>query len=96
VALIDLVVLAGLRGQTLGKWATGLRIERINGERIGIGHALLRHLVGYPLSLLTLGIGFLLSAFNAQGRTLHDVIAGTVVLRDEAPRPRRQQRRIVR
>ena len=81
VAIFSFVVLAGLRGQTLGKWATGLQIERTNGEPVGFRRALLRHLIGYPLSLITLGMGFLLIAFSAKGRALHDLIACTVVVR---------------
>jgi len=82
VALLNLGVLPGLTGITLGKWATGLRIERSDGEEIGIGRALIRHFVGYPLSFLFLGIGFLLVAVTVRGRGLHDIIAGTVVVRE--------------
>jgi len=82
VALLNLGVLPGLTGITLGKWATGLRIERSDGEEIGIGRALIRHFVGYPLSFLLLGIGFLLVAVTVRGRGLHDIIAGTVVVRE--------------
>lgn len=82
VALLNLGVLPGLTGLTLGKWATGLRIQRNETGNPGIGRALLRHFVGYPLSLATLGIGFLLVAVNVHGRGLHDMIAGTVVVRE--------------
>ena len=82
-AVLDFGVLPGLRGQTMGKWATGLRIERPNGRRIGFGRAALRHFVGYPLSFITLGLGFLVAAISARGRTLHDLIANTVVVREE-------------
>jgi uncharacterized RDD family membrane protein YckC len=85
VTLLNFVLLTGLRGQTLGKWATGLRIQRKDGRPLGWGYSLLRHLVGYPLSLLTFGLGFLVAAFNSQGRTLHDMVAGTVVVRNAAP-----------
>ena len=80
--LLNLVVLPGFTGLTLGKWATGLRIERNDGERIGIGRALLRHFVGYPLSFALFGIGFLIAAVSVHGRGLHDIIAGTVVVRE--------------
>jgi uncharacterized RDD family membrane protein YckC len=83
VAIVNFGVLPGLRGQTIGKWATGLRIERTNGQGLGIGRAFLRHFMGYPASILTLGIGFLIAAINTRGRALEDVIAGTVVVRDE-------------
>ena len=82
IAALDLGVLPGLTGLTIGKWATGLRIRRADGQPIGIGRAFLRHFVGYPLSLLTLGLGFLVSAFTPRGRGLHDLIAGTIVVRD--------------
>jgi uncharacterized RDD family membrane protein YckC len=78
VALLNL----GVTGMTLGKWATGLRIQRTETGNPGIGRALLRHFVGYPLSLATFGIGFLLVAVSVHGRGLHDMIAGTVVVRE--------------
>jgi len=83
VALLNLGVLPGLTGFTIGKWAAGLRILRENGSHLGIGRALLRHFVGYPLSFVTLGVGFLVVAFTSQGRGLHDFIAGTIVVREE-------------
>jgi uncharacterized RDD family membrane protein YckC len=80
--LIDWGLLAGISGQTLGKWATGLRIEKLNGRPPGIGRAVLRHFIGYPLSLLPLGLGFLVVVFNGSGRSLHDLISGTIVVRE--------------
>jgi uncharacterized RDD family membrane protein YckC len=82
-AVLDFGVLAGLSGQTVGKWATGLRIERADGRNIGLGRAVLRHFIGYPLSFVILGLGFLVAAINARGRTLADLIADTVVVREE-------------
>ncbi len=81
VAAINYILLAGFSGRTLGKWVAGLRIERRDGVPLSFGRALIRHLVGYPLTLLTLGTGFLLAAFNSEGRALHDLVAGTVVVR---------------
>jgi uncharacterized RDD family membrane protein YckC len=60
---------------------------------LGIGRAFLRHFVGYPLSALPLGLGFIVAAFNTRGRGLHDLIAGTIVVREGSgvvePRRRR-------
>jgi len=81
-AVLNLGVLPGLTGMTLGKWATGLRIERNDGGEIGIGRAFLRHFVGYPVSLALFGIGFLITAVSVHGRGLHDMIAGTIVVRE--------------
>jgi uncharacterized RDD family membrane protein YckC len=82
LAVLNLGVIPGFTGLTLGKWATGLRIERNDGGHVGIGRALLRHFVGYPLSFALLGIGFLMAAVSVHGRGLHDIIAGTVVVRE--------------
>ena len=82
MAIVNLVVIPGLTGLTLGKWATGLRIERNDGGELGIGRALLRHFVGYPLSFALLGLGFLVAAVSVHGRGLHDMIAGTIVVRE--------------
>jgi uncharacterized RDD family membrane protein YckC len=85
VAALNLGVLPGLTGVTAGKWATGLRILRADGREIGVGRAFLRHFVGYPVSFVMLGLGFLAAAFTSRGRGLHDLIAGTIVVREGSP-----------
>ena len=82
VGLLNFGILPGLTGFTLGKWATGLRIERNHGGHIGIGRAFLRHFIGYPISFALFGLGFVLAAVTVHGRGLHDIIAGTVVVRE--------------
>ena len=82
LAVLNLGLLPGLAGVTIGKWATGLRIERNDGGPLGIGRAFLRHFVGYPISFALLGLGFLLAAVSVHGRGLHDMIAGTIVVRE--------------
>jgi uncharacterized RDD family membrane protein YckC len=84
LAILNLGILPGLTGLTMGKWATGLRIEKNDGNEIGIGRAILRHFIGYPLSFVLLGIGFLMAAVTSRGRGLHDIIAGTIVVRESS------------
>ncbi|HEV2707535.1 MAG TPA: RDD family protein [Pyrinomonadaceae bacterium] len=86
--ILNFVVLASWTGRTLGKWVTNLRIERRDGTELSFARASLRHLVGYTLTLATLGLGFLLAAFNREGRALHDLIAGTIVVRGGRGVPR--------
>src|ERR1051325_1774679 len=81
VAVADLGVLAGITGRSIGKWTTGLRIERIGGGPPGIPRALVRHFIGYPLSLIPFALGFLIVTVSSTGRALHDYLAGTVVVR---------------
>jgi uncharacterized RDD family membrane protein YckC len=76
----DFIILPVAAGRTVGKAAMGLRIVQKDGRGLTFTSAMLRHLVGYPTTLLTGGIGFLLAIFNAKGRALHDLIAGTVVV----------------
>ena len=92
--MLDLGVLAGLTGKTIGKWTTGLRLEQTDGHVPGVGRALLRHFVGYPISFLPFGLGFLIVTVSGR-RALHDLIAGTIVVREPgspAPAPARKPR----
>jgi uncharacterized RDD family membrane protein YckC len=59
---------------------TGLRVVRSDGSAASLSRILVRHLVGYPLTFLTLGLGFVFSFFNRDGRALHDYISGTTLV----------------
>jgi uncharacterized RDD family membrane protein YckC len=69
----------GVKAATPGKRLLGLTVQDREGRQpIGIGRAALR-LLGYGVSGLVFGIGFLMIAFGGGG--LHDQIAGTRVVR---------------
>ena len=72
------VFLHWARGQTLGKMVFRIRVVMLNGAPLSFGLSVLRHL-GSWLSAAILGIGYLLAAFRADKRALHDLIAGTRV-----------------
>jgi serine/threonine-protein kinase len=79
----------GWRGRTLGKRLTGLRVVRSDGSKLGWGRALWRTLVYVGLIFLgvvTYGLVILLlyalPFVDKKRRTLHDLLAGTVVIRD--------------
>lgn len=80
LALTNFVILPLLVGQSIGKMLTGLRVVKKDGKPPSLGSLCLRHLIGYPLTILTLGLGFFISVINQKGRALHDFIAGTVVI----------------
>ncbi|MEO6334628.1 MAG: RDD family protein [Pyrinomonadaceae bacterium] len=80
VGLTNLIFLPMFSGQTIGKIATGLRIVQIDGAAPTIGAIALRQTVGYLLTLLTAGLGFVISFFTSTGRALHDYVSGTVVI----------------
>jgi uncharacterized RDD family membrane protein YckC len=72
------VFLHWARGQTVGKMAFRVRVVSLDGGPLSFGQSALRHL-GSWLSAVILGIGYLLAAFRADKRALHDLIAGTRV-----------------
>jgi len=80
LAITNFVILPLFSGQSIGKILTGLRIVRSDGNAPSLSRLLIRHLIGYPLTVLTIGIGFLFAALNQKGRSLHDFLAGTVVV----------------
>ncbi len=72
------------RQATPGQMLLGIRVTGQDGRRIGFGRASGRYFASW-LSAAILLIGFIMGAFTARKQTLHDLIAGTLVLRD-APR----------
>ena len=84
ITVLNFFGLAWLRGQTIGKWAAGIKIVKMDGSDVTILTILLRHLIGYPISILLLFTGFLLAVITKDARALHDFIAGTVVIKSGA------------
>lgn len=80
LALTNFFIFPLLTGQSIGKMLTGLKVVKTDGSEANLKNLLIRHLIGYPLMFLTLGLGFLISVFNRNGRALHDFLAGTVVI----------------
>jgi len=72
--------LSSNRQATPGKMALGLKVTNLNGQRISFDQATGRHFAKY-LSRVILLIGYIMAAFTERKQALHDVIAGTLVLR---------------
>ena len=68
------------RGATVGKMAVGLRVVTDQGQRLSFGHATGRYFAKI-ISAIILGIGFIMVAFTERKRGLHDMIAGTLVVK---------------
>ena len=66
-------------GRTFGMAALGLRVVRVDGSDLDVGHAVLRVLV-FPLSFLLFGLGFLLILLRKDRRALHDLIGRAAVV----------------
>ena len=65
---------------TLGKLAIGLYVADTHGDPITFWRAVLRNALK-SLSTLLLGLGWLAAAFTPRKQALHDLLAGTLVLR---------------
>lgn len=66
---------------TIGKNLMGMKIYNGNGERISIARAALRYFAQI-VSGLTLFLGYLMAAFTERKQGLHDMIAGTYVIKN--------------
>jgi uncharacterized RDD family membrane protein YckC len=65
---------------TLGKKAMGLKVVDTNGERISFGRATGRYFAKI-LSFLILLIGYFMAGWTKRKQALHDMVAGTLVVR---------------
>lgn len=70
---------AGKHQGTYGKRSMGIYVRKRDGGRIWYGHSLVRF-VGYLISWIPLGIGYLMAGFGKRKLALHDLIAGTEVV----------------
>jgi uncharacterized RDD family membrane protein YckC len=82
VAFLYLTAATALAGRTWGMSLFSLRaVDAETGlpptTKQSVGRAIL-----YLLSLLTVGLGILYALFDVEGRTAHDHLSGTVVVRD--------------
>lgn len=84
-------LLEGWGGATLGKRIAGLRVRCADGRPIGLFRGAWRTFLK-PLSLGCCCGGFLLAAWTARKRALHDWLAGTVVARKASIPPDAPQR----
>jgi uncharacterized RDD family membrane protein YckC len=66
---------------TLGKRALGIRVTDMEGRRIGFGRASGRFF-GKIISSLILCVGYMMAGWTERKQALHDMIAGTLVVRN--------------
>ena len=78
--LINFLLLPLIRGQTVGKMVAGLTILNLDGSPVALIGLVKRNILGYFVTILTFGVGFLITAVNTSGRSLPDFIAGTIVV----------------
>ena len=67
------------KGQTLGKMAMGICVVCRDGAALLVSHAVLRT-VGYLVSAIPVGLGFVIGFFGREKLALHDHLANTRVI----------------
>ncbi len=67
------------RGQTVGMMAVRIKVLSRSGGRVSLGRAALRLFVD-PASVVPLLLGVAIALFDRENRTLHDQLAGTIVV----------------
>ena len=68
------------RGQNPGKAVVGLRVIRTDGRAVSTGYMFLRGLLGIALGFIPLYLDELWLLWDKDAQTLHDKVAGTVVV----------------
>jgi len=83
------VIMIGAWGATVGKFAVGVRVRKVDGSTVAWREASLRPLLQLGVSLLSLVaqigilslVDYLWMLWDRQKQTLHDKLAGTIVVR---------------
>jgi uncharacterized RDD family membrane protein YckC len=76
----------GLKGQTPGKMAVGIKVVDSRGFPPGLGNAALREVPGKIISYVVIYLGFLWIIWDQRKQGWHDKIANTYVVRVELRR----------
>ncbi len=82
VPMVYFVLFEGLWGATIGKLIIGIRVRKLNGQKINFGIAFLRH-IGRIISTFLFLLGYALALNDSRKQTLHDKMAKTIVLNIE-------------
>ncbi|WFR66518.1 RDD family protein [Curtobacterium flaccumfaciens] len=92
LVLVPAAVETVTRGKSVGRYATGTRVVRLDGGAIGLRHAFARALVGMFELWMTLGsVALLVALFGPRPRRLGDLLAGTFVQHERAAKHRDAQ-----
>ena len=70
------------RQATFGKAAMSLRVTDFKGQPLTFGHATGRFFAKIVSGLIPFAIGYIMAGFTGKKQALHDMIAGTLVLRN--------------
>jgi uncharacterized RDD family membrane protein YckC len=83
VSALYFIVMIGATGRTLGGMLLGVRVLAVTGDAAGYGRAAIRWVASAILGAIPLVnlLNFLWMLWDDRRQTLHDKVAGTVVVR---------------
>ncbi|WIB14499.1 RDD family protein [Curtobacterium sp. MCPF17_050] len=85
--LVPAAVETATRGKSVGRYALGTRVVRLDGGAVSFRHAFTRSLVGLLELWGTVGsLALVVALFGSRPRRLGDLLAGTVVQHERLPR----------
>ncbi|MBO9627145.1 MAG: RDD family protein [Microbacterium sp.] len=85
--ILPMTVDVATKGRSVGKFAVGGRIVRVDGGAAGFRHAFIRALLGVLEIYMTLGgIAVLAGALSSRSQRLGDMVAGTYSQRVRTPK----------
>lgn len=79
-ACFYIIMWVNFNGQTPGKKMMGIRIIKSDGSGLSYSDAIVRY-IGYYISAIFLGIGFIWALFDKKHQTWHDKMSDTVVVK---------------
>ena len=80
-ALYSILLWVNWQGQTIGKRAMGIKVVRDDGKALDYAEAVVRYL-GYIISAIPFGLGFLWVIWDKKKQGWHDKIAKTLVVKE--------------
>lgn len=81
ISILYFAILESSKSQgSVGKMALGIKVVDMDGQQVSFGKALLRS-IGKIISGMIMYIGYLMAAFTDKKQGLHDMIAGTLVVK---------------
>lgn len=78
--LYEAILLSSSYQATVGKMALGIVVTDMEGRRLSFARATGRHFAKM-VSSITFGLGYIIQPFTKNRQALHDLIAGTLVMR---------------
>lgn len=83
-AIYEIAFLASSFQATVGKAALRIKVTDEEGMRLTVARSTGRYIAKF-LNFWTLGVGFVMAGFTRRRQALHDKLAGTLVVRAQAP-----------